>query len=300
MKLNYLWLLLMLVAGKPVLAQEESLLDMLGDDEPQQELVTSAFKSTRIIQTHSVENLAEGALDFRILHRFGNVTDGWTNFFGLDQVSARISFDYGITDRLMIGIGRTGRDREVDGFIKYRVIRQQTGAKKVPVSVSYAAGVLMTTLKEIIPGVPNDFNNRLSYYHQVAVARKFSDKLTLQLTPTFLHRNLVERRTDKNDLIDVGVGGRVKLTSRFAITADYHYALMDRQGTRTYNPFSIGVDIETGGHVFQLHFTNSNGLNERTYITSTSSDWGQGDFMFGFNLSRTFQVKKPKIRGLNP
>ena len=278
--------------------KSQSLLDLVEEDSVQTNYATSAFKSTRIIMTHSVANLHKGALDFRILHRFGRVLNGWENFYGLDQAVARFSFDYGITEDLMVGIGRSPGRQEVDGFIKYRFLRQQTGLKNIPLTISYIAGALIATQKNLLPEVFDDITHKTSFYHQLAIGRKFSDKLTLQITPTFLHENLVEERDDYNDKFALGLGGRLKISNRVALMADYHYLLTPFDFENNFNPLSIGVDIETGGHVFQLHFSNSLGLNERAYLTNTTGDWTKGDFMFGFNLSRTFQVYKPKAKNI--
>jgi hypothetical protein len=135
----------------------------------------------------------------------------------------------------------------------------------------------------------------MGYYAQAIIGRKLSDKLTLQLTPTIVHQNLVATSKDPNDLYSIGLGGRLKLTNRLALTADYYYVINRNEDLQNYyNPLSIGFDIETGGHVFQLHFTNAIGMNERVFISETINDWANGDIQFGFNISRVFQIKKKR------
>jgi hypothetical protein len=205
----------------------------------------------------------------------------------------RISFDYGITDRLQIGVGRSNIGKQYDGLVKYKILRQSTGAVNMPVSVSWVSGAIISSQRWANPERENLFSSRMAYYHQVLIARKFNDKFSLQLTPTVVHRNLVAMPTDPNDVFALGVGGRVKLNSRIATTFDYFYVLPGQLPNQN-NSLSVGIDIETGGHVFQLHFTNSRGLNEQQFITGPNGQWGKGDIHFGFNLSRVFTIRSPK------
>lgn len=283
----------LLCSWQLALAQSD-LEDLLNsEEEAQTELVKYAFKSTRIINGHSIENVSAGVLDFRILHRFGAVNGGVYELFGLDQANMRMSFDYGITDRLQIGVGRSNIGKEYDGLVKYKILRQSTGAVNMPLSLSWVSGVLVNSLRWANPDRENLFSSRLSYYHQVLVARKFNDKLSLQMSPTVVHRNLVATPTDRNDIFALGMGGRVKLNSRVAATVDY-FLVLPGQLPNHRNSLSVGFDIETGGHVFQLHFTNSRGLNEGQFITGQNGQWGNGDVHFGFNLSRVFTIRSPK------
>lgn len=293
----YLKRLMILVCGLSITlaakAQDdlEALLESL--EEPETHYVNYAFKSTRIINGHSIENVGAGVLDFRILHRFGAINGGAYELFGLDQANMRMSFDYGITDRLQVGLGRSNIGKEYDGLVKYRILRQSTGAVNMPVSVSWVSGMLVNSLRWANPERENLFSSRLSYYHQILIARKFSDMLSLQLSPTVVHRNLVASPDIPNDVFAMGLGGRMKISNRVAATVDYFYVLPGQLPNHN-NSFSIGFDIETGGHVFQLHFTNSRGLNERQFITGQNGQWGQGDVHFGFNLSRVFTIRSPK------
>ena len=284
-------------------AQADSLMNMLDSGTPQKkESVTATFKATRIINGSSVENLGAGVLDFRISHRFGLLNEGAQNFFGLDNATTRIAFDYGITKWLMIGLGHSTLNKEDDGLVKIKLLHQQKHG--IPVTVSYfgSIGVITGSVATVDPALPAGdtyyFSNRLSYTHQLLIARKFTDWLSLQLMPTIVHQNLVDSSKFSNNTIACGIGGRIKVSRRVAITGEYYYRFnntdMLADGLKTYNSFSFGVDIETGGHVFQLMLTNSQGQTERSFINQTTDDWGKGAIHFGFNISRVFTVVKPK------
>jgi len=284
-------LLILAFTGNFVLfAQDEDLLKLVDKDSSKREFVENAFKSSRVINGHSMEMIAKGNLDFRILHRFGVINNGAKNFFGLDEASMRMGFDYGFTDNLTIGVGRSTLDKEFDGFIKFRPVRQSAGARSVPVSILLVAGTTLNTMPWTDPARDNKFSSRVGYYYAVIIGRKFSEAFSLQLSPTMVHRNLVPLANDKNDAYALGVGVRYKLSRRIALVADYHQILSGLDRDIYENPLSIGIDIETGGHVFQLHFSNAAGMNEKAFITNTTDKWG--DVRFGFNLSRMFVLKK--------
>ena len=272
-------------------AQDTDLLKGVEDSTPKKEKVYNAFKSSRVIMSHSMEMLQAGVLDFRILHRFANVNQGVGEFFGLDHATIRLGLDYAFTNNLTIGIGRGSYRKEVDGFLKLRPIQQSTGPGAAPVSVLGVVGATILTGQQTTPE-PQYFSSRLAYYGQLVIGRKFNERLTLQVSPTVLHRNYVDTKADPNDLFATGFGGRMKLSRRVSLNVDYYYVFNQNKALHVYNPLSVGFDIETGGHVFQLHFTNAVGMNERVFLTETTNSWGRGDIQFGFNISRAFQLKK--------
>lgn len=277
---------------------EDDLMGMLDSERPatpQVSYVTATFKSTRVINGHSIENVAQGVLDFRISHRFGPLNQGIKDFFGLDAATTRLGFDYGITDWLMVGIGRSSFQKEVDGLIKIKLLRQREGGG-MPVSISYLgnAGVQTAEASNVPAGKDYFFSNRLAYANQLIIARKFSSSISLQLMPTHVHYNLVPLAADPNEVLAMGVAGRIKLTRRISLTGEYYYTLPDYKLSGSRNALSLGFDVETGGHVFQLLFTNASGMSERTFIGQTTGDWGAGDTRFGFNISRVFTIVKPK------
>lgn len=293
MKKSVLLLLVATVIAGKSYSQEEDLLQSVETEPAKKEYVLNAFKSSRVIMSHSMEMLRKGVLDFRILHRFGRINGGINELFGLDgPATVRLGLDYALTNDLTIGIGRSSFNKELDGFVKYRLLHQSTGPNSSPVSVVLAGGTTITTLKWSDPTRKNYFSSRVAYYGQMIVGRKFSQRLSLQLMPAIVHRNLVPMKDDPNDLIAAGIGGRLKLSKRVSLNVDYHYVLNQNDAAGFYNPLSVGFDIETGGHVFQLHFTNSKGMNERAFLGATEYDWADGDIFFGFNISRSFQLKK--------
>lgn len=295
-------LLIVLSLLNPLRAQEEDLLSLLGEEETGPEYTTAAFKGTRVINGHSLENVAHGVLDFRIGHRFGFVNGGINEFFGLDGATVRLSLDYGVTDRLAVGIGRSSFQKTLDGFVKYKFLRQCDAGCGMPITLAVVGSSSLTTLTTealpwFDPAREDYFSHRLGYSWQLIVGRKFNESFTLQLNPGVVHRNLVATADDPNDVIHISGAGRMKLTKRIAINAEYFHVLEGQLPDRYHNSLSLGFDIETGGHVFQLHFTNSTAMFERGFITETTGDWGRGDIHFGFNISRVFTLHNPKPKG---
>ncbi len=250
----------------------------------------NTFYSTRVVTAQTVETLGKGSLDFRINHRFAPLNQGFYNLFGLDFVSARIGFDYGITDRFMVGIGRTGTNKEADGFIKYKLIQQQDGPGGNPLSVALLGSYMYRGVR-MDPALNVKAGDRMYYTAQLMVARKLNEHTSLQISPTYTHYNRIINLTGgSKDLFSIGFLARQKISKRVSINAEYFVQTNRFDGT--YNPLSIGVDINTGGHVVQLHFTNSIGMNEHTFIHETFGSWGKGDIRYGFNISRIFKLGK--------
>jgi opacity protein-like surface antigen len=254
---------------------------------------TATFKSTRILNGHSIERMVQGQLDVRISHRFGTLNTGGYNFFGLDQSNIHLGLEYGILNWLMVGVGRSEYEKTFDGFAKFSILRQSSGAKDMPVSVSAVTSIALRTLKFPDQTRTNYFTSQLAYVAQILVARKISQGLSVQLTPSYLHRNLVATELDPNDIFALGAGARLKLTKRISFNGEYYYIANPKTylSQQIYNPLSLGFDIETGGHVFQLFFTNSLGMTEKQFIGATTGQWKKGDIHFGFNISRVFTLK---------
>jgi hypothetical protein len=276
---------------------QDDLMNLLDQNAPKEiKYTTATFKSTRIMNGHSIERMVSGQLDVRISHRFGTINSGAYNFFGLDQSNIHLSLEYGIFNWLMIGVGRGSYEKTFDGFTKFSILRQSSGARVMPVSVSVVSSVALKTLKSTDPSRTDYFSSRLSYVGQVLIARKINQAFSLQITPSYVHRNLVATELDPNDLFSVGAGGRIKLSKRISLNAEYFYLINPKtyMSQKIYDPLSVGVDIETGGHVFQLFFTNSLAMIEKGFIGETTGSWKKGDIHFGFNISRVFTLKKPK------
>jgi hypothetical protein len=266
-------------------------------DKSVKEYSYGAFKTTRVINGHSIENTGKGILDFKISHRFSPMSGGVHEFFGLDGASIRLGLDYGVSDAITVGLGRSSMYKEYDGYVKAKILRQ-TNKNEMPISLSYVGGMSVTSLqterlfRTLVAPEKYPFSNRLFYFNQLLIARKISNALTLQLTPTHVHYNFVETAAEPNDILALGAGGRIKLNKRLTLNLEYFYQFT--QLNNTTNSLSVGIDIETGGHVFQLHFSNSSGMTERTFIAQTTDRWGDGGFRFGFNIARVFTVVKPK------
>jgi hypothetical protein len=281
----------------PITAPGQDLMKMLEEETKDTKTVdftTATFKTTRLINGHSVENVGAGVLDFRISHRFGYVNSGAYELWGLDEASMRLGFDYGITKRLMIGVGRSTYQKQFDGFAKYKLLQQSSGSRNMPVTLSVTGSMMYKSLKFEDQTRENYYTSNMYYSGQLLLARKFSDALSLQVMPSFVHYNMVTYADDPNDVIAIGVGGRLKLSKRVSFNAEYYYQLPGYKFDGTYNSLALGLDIETGGHVFQVYCTNSTGMTERTYIAETTGDFWSGDIRLGFTISRVFTVVKPR------
>lgn len=290
LKIKYIFLFGFIFGGLSLsIGQDEDLLSLLQDEETV-DYTIATFKTNRIINLHSIENTSKGVMDLKISHRFGFLNTGIQELFGLDQASIRIGADYGITDHLMVGFGRSSYEKTYDGFLKLRLIRQKKGAKIFPLTLSLFSSMAIKTIPFRDPDRDNYFSSRIYYCHQILIGRKFSESFSLQLSPTIIHRNLVKYNAESNDVFSIGVGGRLKLTKRTSINTEYIYVFKDQLAPGYVNSLSIGFDIETGGHVFQLHFTNSTSMIEKGFVTETIGRWEQGDIHFGFNVSRVFTL----------
>ena len=280
----------LLVAMQSLTAQ--GLLDALneGVEEPTVP-VSATFKDTRIVNVQSNETPAEGVLHFVIAHRFGTLSSGIYDLWGLDNAQMRMALDYGITDRLAVGVARNTYQKTLEANVKARLVRQSTGPEAFPISVTWYSVAMANGLRVSESDQPYPISRRLSYVHQAVVARKMSDKLSIALVPSFVHRNFVQESGDAHDLVLMGVGGRYKLGPRFSVNGEYHHYLTERFVDAFSPSLSLGVDIETGGHVFQLHITNARGMFERSFLAEPAGSWATGDLYFGFNLSRVFTVK---------
>jgi len=290
-------LVLILILSSISIFAQDDLMNLLDKTQAKEiNYTTATFKSTRILNGHSIERMAPGQLDVRISHRFGTLNSGAYNFFGLDQSNIHLSLEYGITKWLMIGVGRGSYEKTFDGFTKFSILRQSSGERVMPVSVSIVTSAALKSLKWNDATRTNYYSSRLSYVAQLLIARKISQSFSVQVTPSYVHRNLVATELDPNDLYSIGAGGRMKLTKRISLNAEYYYLLNPKanMSQQIYDPFSVGVDIETGGHVFQLFFSNSLGMIEKSFIGETTGSWAKGDIHFGFNISRVFNLNKHK------
>ncbi|XOV94721.1 MAG: DUF5777 family beta-barrel protein [Bacteroidota bacterium] len=271
----------------------ESLLDSEMPELPQP--VFATFKSSRIINLKTPERVAPGNLEFRISHRFGPVNGGAYQLWGLDQSTIRIGLDYGVTDRLMVGFGRSSLQKNYDGYFKYAITQQKT-LGEMPVSIVAFSSIAVNTLEWSDPSRDNHIRSRLAYVNQLIIARKFNGRLSLELVPSWVHFNLVSSTADQNDIPVLGIGGRYKIGKRVSIDAEYGYRYQYKSNASNLNlyqdTFSVGIGIETGGHVFQFQLTNSLSMIEKGFLTETIDSWRNGGIHLGFNITREFVLNK--------
>ncbi len=281
---------------------QDDLLGELDKETKTTDYTFATFKGTRIGNGHTVETKGKNTLEFIFQHRFGAISGGAYELFGLDQAYVRLALDYGITDKLSVSIGRNSFDKTMDGFVKYKLLRQCKGERNFPVTIT-ALGVTAYKLSpkensEISP----DFQNvdRISYAGQLLIARKFTTNFSFQLMPTFVHKNSInfDNEVAEHNQFALGFGGRLKVSKSIALTGEYYANFNQGEyyvngALQPYqNSLCLGIDIETGGHVFQLLLTNAVGLTERAFITETTDNFFDGNIHLGFNVTRTFQLKK--------
>lgn len=275
---------------------QESLDDIINsiDNTSQTRIITSTFKSTRIINGHSIELASPKSLEFRISHRFGPLNNGLYDIFGLDMATIRLGFEYGINNKMMIGLGRSSYQKSYDIFFKIALMQQSKGVSSKPLSIYYLNSESINTLK-YNPKI--DFKSRISYIHQLLIAKKVNDKFSFQLTPSLLFNDF--ENYNKNTFFVIGLAGKYMLSKRIALNVEYFYRLKHKKENsigyintfdNNYNSLSVGIDIETGGHVFQLHFSNSSPMNEKGFLLETNKSWSDGTIHFGFNITREFTI----------
>lgn len=289
MKKFLLFLVIFACAGV-LCAQDDLMKELEQNQQSDTDYAFQTFKGTRLVNGHTIETKAKGTLEFIFMHRFDRINKGLYEMFGLDEADVRLGLDYGISDKLSVSIARNSIDKTMDGYLKYKVIRQSKGAKNFPATITALGG----TAYQISPKEGREDIDRLAYVGQLLIARKFTPNFSFQISPTFIHKNAVLQSEEDNDQIAIGLGGRIKLTKSVALTSEYYYRLNVPETNPNHNTLGLGIDIETGGHVFQLILTNTQGLTERAFITESLWDFGNGDIRFGFNVTRTFQLKHKK------
>ncbi|MCG2462857.1 DUF5777 family beta-barrel protein [Flavobacteriaceae bacterium F89] len=257
-------------------------------------LVLGTFNGTRLLNGHSVETRKEGILEFMISHRFGRINSGFDQLFGLDESNIRFGLEYALTDRLTLALGRSSFEKTFDAYAKYRLLQQKTGKDPFPLSMTLLGTATEKTIKDYLPENKPTFSQRLTYTGQVLIARKFDQNLSIQFAPTYIHFNSVPASNDPHDMLALGFGARMKLGKRVSINGEYYYNTNPFKSFNVKNSIAVGVDIETGGHIFQLIFTNAISMIEKGFIAETNGSFFNGDIHFGFNISRAFQLKKSK------
>lgn len=310
-QVGFIILFLGILLVPSALAAQEETLDSLVDIGSDPEPIGPTFKSGNLINAKTVETIHKGELDFRVDHRFGDIAGGQggvQNFFGLDNAAdIRIGFDYGLTDNFNLGIARAKGATDVTQLYeingKYKLMRQ-TSDDRLPLTVAAFGSVLASGMSASAdPNSPasfRKFEDRLSYVGQLIIARKFSPGISFVVLPTYVHRNYTAFG-DQNGLFAIGLGGRIKMSKRMAVVADYFLPFRNSaqntrfeniRGAELYNALGIGLEIETGGHIFHLNFTNARAIQEAQFIPETISSWGDGQFRWGFSIARRFSLQK--------
>lgn len=269
-----------------ILYSQEDLLSEIDTENDTPVYASAVFKGLKVINFESTKLVAKGGFNFIVSHRFGTVKNGFENLFGLDEAVTHLNFVYGVSDNLNVSASRSSNQKIYELATKFRFVRQQEG--KMPFTLVGYTSILANTALDTDNLPKLRFEHRLSYVGQLLISRKLTKELSILVAPTFFHDNYVIDDSQENSQYAVAFGGRYKLGARWSLNMEYGMHL-NRSATSLYNnPFSIGVDLETGGHVFQLHFTNSQSMNTNGVFGTSTGDWGEGDVYFGFNLARSF------------
>ena len=262
----------------------QDLMSMLEDDDKEVQLTSSIFKDNRIVNAQSSKQTSKGEFKFLIQHRFGTLNSGFYNLWGIDNSHVRFGLDYGVSERLAIAVGRSSNGKQFDASAKLNIL-QQTNSCPLVLS-AYSAIFFAHPSENDRLQADYDLLNQFTFSNQLIIARKFTSDLSLVILPTHIHLNLYSAGTSADPLF-IGAGGRYKVTKKISVNGEYFYALSTMTETHQ-NMLSVGVDIETGGHVFSLHLSNTRGMNEQAFLTQTTGQWLEGDIYFGFNISRVF------------
>lgn len=276
-------LLFLSVLASGLASAQEDLLKDIDTLKTNPEVSQPAFKALQIVTGQSTKLSAKNEWYIVVAHRFGDISTGFKNFFGLDDASTKLGVIYGVTDGISVSLSRETNQKTFEGAVKYKLIKQ-TETSPVDV-VGYNVMALNTDLdKDNYPYLK--FGDRLAYLTQVLISRRFNDKFSLQLTPSFIHKNLYDPAIEDKNQFLTGLGGRYKISKRISVNAEYFVNFDNHSFYK--NPLSLGMDIETGGHVFQLLFSNSQINSDIGYLSNAVGKWGKGQIFFGFNLYRVF------------
>ncbi|HLT33334.1 MAG TPA: DUF5777 family beta-barrel protein [Aquaticitalea sp.] len=265
---------------------QDDLLAEIDVDSIQNNYTIATFKGLKIVNFESTKLVAKKELTLVVSHRFGSIENGFDSFFGLDDAVTRLNFIYGITDGFNISVSRSSFQKIYESAIKYRIARQSENGFPFTL-VGYHSLFINTALeKDNLPKL--EFKHRLGYTTQLLISRKLNTNLSVELAPTYFHDNYVTIDSQDNSQFAIGLGGRYKLGKRWSLNMDYGWHWNRAENSPFKNPLSFGVDLETGGHVFQMHFTNAQAMNTNGFLGQATGDWSDGDIYFGFNLSRVF------------
>jgi hypothetical protein len=272
---------------------QEDLFDLLEEEQPQTQIVYATFKGTQLINAQTNETPGKGVLQYVIAHRFGSFTDDYLyNFLGLDNAQIRMQLDYGVNDRFNIGVGRSSVLKVADGFMKYKALQQRTGSNAFPFSLTWHSSINYRGAR-YTDGIDHVLLDRFSYQHSAIFARKWNANLSTMIAPGIVHWNIIPSKQDPNTSLHTTFGGRYKLNKRLALTGEF--SLMSNStlsdGSTFTVPGGVGIDIETGGHVFQIHLSNTRAMSNPYWLSRNTFSALDGSLFLGFNISRVFTVR---------
>ena len=290
MKIKNLFTLAFVLFGLALATAQDDLLNQLDSvKSDKKEIEIAAFKGLQICNMQSTKLPVKGEFYFLVSHRFGDLTEGINNFFGLDQAYTKIGGIYGVANWLSVGASRHTYRKTYELAAKYKLANQEVDGFPITI-VGYNTMDIDSELKkdETLPGLKS--NNRFAYTTQLLVSRKFSDSFSFQLAPIFVHKNLYDGILDQENTLLLAAGARYKLSKRLSLNLEYagRVNLPEEFKSPYSNPLTIGLDIETGGHVFQMVFSNCQPMNDVAIFTNAAGDWNGGSVYFGFNMYRVF------------
>ena len=290
--------LFILIGMFPFISNSQDLMNLLDSMEitvPKKEFISGTFKSPRLINGYTCENAGKHDLVFSISHRFNPVKGGVYDLFGLDESTMRLGFEYGLTDRFSIALGRSNFNKLYDGYIKWKLVSQSSGEHSFPLTITWMEGMAVKTAKYVDPSLEYPLTARFYYVHELFIARKFTSRFSAQLVPTVVHRNMVDEKADQNVVPALGLGGNFIINKWLSVNGEYYYLLPGHTADNHTNSLSVGVELDSGGgHVFQIMLSNSNGMTEKAFIPENNGNWTHGDIQLGFNIIRVFHTKKKK------
>lgn len=277
--------ILLMFAMQTANAQDD-LLNELGSGSTEKQLTSSAFKGVQIASMQSTKVAAKNEWYFVVSHRFGDLTNGLDNFFGMDSALTKIGALYGATDWLTFGLSRHTYNKTYELSTKYRLSNQYDNGFPFTIVGYHTVDINSELDKDVFPALKG--SDRFAFTSQLLISRKFSDNLSLEINPMLIHKNLYEPLTENKDNFLLGIGGRYKISKRMSINAEYGARLNAVESTTYHNPLSLGLDIDTGGHIFQMVLSNSQAMNDVAYFTNATGNWNGGGIYFGFNMYRVF------------
>lgn len=293
MKNRFVYIFIVLL-GAFYVSNAQDLLDLLNEEAANEiNYETGTFKSIRLINGYTSETPGNNDLVFSISHRFGTINGGAYELWGLDQSTIRLGFEYGIGERLSLGVGRSSFEKTFDGFLKFKLLQQSSGAKNMPVTITWLMGSALKSQKWDDKLKEYPFSARMHYIHSLFIARKFSSNFSAQLIPTAVHRNMVLTNKDQNTVYAIGSGVNYTINKWLSVSGEYYHLLPGNTADNFENTLSAGIEIESGGgHVFQINISNAYGLTEKIFIPETTGQWTECEIAIGFNIIRVFHLKK--------